>query len=97
MEHQAEQLIMNFCSCICVFLCSVSMLNEEWCWADKSVDVEVIDEDLKGLEFVHNGYVLACSLSHSITLVRQSTKLGFYKLFSNSQGHITTGPQHCHL
>ena len=41
-----------------------------------------------------------CYLIESVTvkfiLLTQITKLGFYVPF-NSQGHIGTGPQNCHL
>uniref|UniRef100_A0AAY4ATN9 Nodal modulator 1 n=1 Tax=Denticeps clupeoides TaxID=299321 RepID=A0AAY4ATN9_9TELE len=46
----------------------VSISQEEWCWKHKSLEVEVLDVDVIGLEFKQNGYILRCSLSHTITL-----------------------------
>ncbi|MBN3280176.1 NOMO1 protein, partial [Polyodon spathula] len=45
-----------------------SIGHEEWCWKHKSVEVEVLEEDLLGVEFKQTGYMLRCSLSHAITL-----------------------------
>ncbi|XP_030637275.1 nodal modulator 1 [Chanos chanos] len=46
----------------------VSIAHEEWCWKQKSVEVEVVDSDVLGVEFRQTGYMLRCSLSHAITL-----------------------------
>ncbi|KAF5902948.1 nodal modulator 1-like, partial [Clarias magur] len=46
----------------------VSIAHEEWCWKHKSVEVEVLDFDVEGVEFRQTGYMLRCSLSHAITL-----------------------------
>lgn len=48
---------------------SVTIPHEEWCWKHKSVEVEVLDSDVLGVEFRQIGYILRCSLSHAITLV----------------------------
>lgn len=48
---------------------SVSISHEEWCWKHKSVEVDVLDADVLGVEFRQIGYILRCSLSHAITLV----------------------------
>uniref|UniRef100_A0A667XUU7 NODAL modulator 1 n=1 Tax=Myripristis murdjan TaxID=586833 RepID=A0A667XUU7_9TELE len=45
-----------------------SISHEEWCWKHKSVEVEVVDSDVLGVEFRQIGYILRCSLSHAITL-----------------------------
>uniref|UniRef100_A0A4W6C0C7 NODAL modulator 1 n=1 Tax=Lates calcarifer TaxID=8187 RepID=A0A4W6C0C7_LATCA len=46
----------------------VSISHEEWCWKHKSMEVEVLDSDIVGVEFRQIGYILRCSLSHAITL-----------------------------
>ncbi|XP_019744926.1 nodal modulator 1 [Hippocampus comes] len=46
----------------------VSISHEEWCWKHKSMEVEVEDADILGVEFRQIGYILRCSLSHAITL-----------------------------
>lgn len=48
---------------------SVAISHEEWCWKQKSVEVEVMDSNVEGVEFRQTGYMLRCSLSHAITLV----------------------------
>lgn len=48
---------------------SVSISHEEWCWKHKSVELDVLDADVLGVEFRQIGYILRCSLSHAITLV----------------------------
>ncbi|XP_043945088.1 nodal modulator 1-like isoform X1 [Protopterus annectens] len=45
-----------------------SIIHDEWCWKNKSLELEVLDEDLAGIEFRQTGYMLRCSLSHAITL-----------------------------
>uniref|UniRef100_A0A8C1DMW2 Nodal modulator n=1 Tax=Cyprinus carpio carpio TaxID=630221 RepID=A0A8C1DMW2_CYPCA len=46
----------------------VSITQEEWCWKHKSVEIEVLDSYVEGVEFRQTGYLLRCSLSHAITL-----------------------------
>ncbi|XP_061578826.1 BOS complex subunit NOMO1 [Cololabis saira] len=46
----------------------VGISHEEWCWKHKSLEVEVLDMDVLGVEFRQIGYILRCSLSHAITL-----------------------------
>lgn len=56
----------------CLFvLCAfpVSIMHEDWCWKNKSLEVEVLEDDVSAIEFRQTGYMLRCSLSHAITLV----------------------------
>uniref|UniRef100_A0A8C5HDQ8 Nodal modulator 1-like n=1 Tax=Gouania willdenowi TaxID=441366 RepID=A0A8C5HDQ8_GOUWI len=46
----------------------VGISHEDWCWKHKSMEVEVVDSDVLGVEFRQIGYILRCSLSHAITL-----------------------------
>lgn len=46
----------------------VAISHEEWCWKQKSVEVEVVDSNVEGVEFRQTGFMLRCSLSHAITL-----------------------------
>uniref|UniRef100_A0A671LJX7 Nodal modulator 3-like n=1 Tax=Sinocyclocheilus anshuiensis TaxID=1608454 RepID=A0A671LJX7_9TELE len=46
----------------------VSITQEEWCWKHKSVEIDVLDSYIEGVEFRQTGYLLRCSLSHAITL-----------------------------
>ncbi len=48
----------------------MSITQEEWCWKHKSVEIDVLDSYVEGVEFRQTGYLLRCSLSHAITLVR---------------------------
>uniref|UniRef100_A0A8C2CBR5 Nodal modulator n=1 Tax=Cyprinus carpio TaxID=7962 RepID=A0A8C2CBR5_CYPCA len=48
----------------------VSITQEEWCWKQKLVEIDVLDSYVEGVEFRQTGYLLRCSLSHAITLVR---------------------------
>uniref|UniRef100_I3LLW7 Uncharacterized protein n=1 Tax=Sus scrofa TaxID=9823 RepID=I3LLW7_PIG len=45
-----------------------SIMHEDWCWKNKSLEVEVLEEDVSAVEFRQTGYMLRCSLSHAITL-----------------------------
>jgi hypothetical protein len=46
----------------------VNIVNEQWCWKAKSVDIEIIDKDLTNIEFKQTGFMLSANLSHSLTL-----------------------------
>uniref|UniRef100_A0A8C8RUX9 Nodal modulator 1 n=1 Tax=Pelusios castaneus TaxID=367368 RepID=A0A8C8RUX9_9SAUR len=46
----------------------ISIVHEDWCWKNKSLELEVMEEDVSGIEFRQTGYMLRCSLSHAITL-----------------------------
>uniref|UniRef100_A0A8B9CN81 Prealbumin-like fold domain-containing protein n=1 Tax=Anser brachyrhynchus TaxID=132585 RepID=A0A8B9CN81_9AVES len=46
----------------------ISIVHEDWCWKNKSLELEVMEEDVSGVEFRQTGYMLRCSLSHAITL-----------------------------
>ncbi|CAM5143363.1 unnamed protein product [Eretmochelys imbricata] len=46
----------------------ISIVHEDWCWKNKSLELEVLEEDVSGIEFRQTGYMLRCSLSHAITL-----------------------------
>ncbi|KAJ8298746.1 hypothetical protein KUTeg_022806 [Tegillarca granosa] len=46
----------------------VTLLHDSWCWKDKTLDVEVVDTDISGIEFVQTGYILKCSISHEVKL-----------------------------
>jgi len=47
----------------------VSVVNDQWCWKAKSINVEVSDSDLTSVDFTQTGFMLSASLSHSILLV----------------------------
>uniref|UniRef100_A0ABI7XGI1 Prealbumin-like fold domain-containing protein n=1 Tax=Felis catus TaxID=9685 RepID=A0ABI7XGI1_FELCA len=46
----------------------MSIMHEDWCWKNKSLEVEVLEDDVSTIEFRQTGYMLRCSLSHAITL-----------------------------
>lgn len=46
-----------------------TLLQDTWCWKDKTLEFEVVESDVNsGLDFFQNGYILKCSLSHEISL-----------------------------
>lgn len=51
-----------------------SIVREDWCWRNKSLELDVLEEDVSGVEFRQTGYMLRCSLSHAITLVGTNTR-----------------------
>lgn len=46
----------------------ISIVHEDWCWKNKSLELEVLDDDVSAVELRQTGYMLRCSLSHAITL-----------------------------
>lgn len=77
-----EQQFIHYCQC-CVFF-AVNIVHEEWCWKNRSLELDVVDHDLTGTEFRQTGYMLRCALSHAITLVSGilylSTSFLYYKV-----------------
>ena len=64
---------------------AVSLLHEEWCWKEKTADIEVTDKDVTDVAFVQSGYILSCSLSHDIRLVSdKSCDCGFFLFVARS-------------
>ncbi|KAM6940411.1 BOS complex subunit NOMO1 [Xenentodon cancila] len=86
----------------------VGISHEEWCWKHKSLEVEVLDSDVLGVEFRQIGYILRCSLSHAITLefFQDGTKpenVGVYNLSKgvnrfclSKPGVYKVTPRSCH-
>eukprot|EP00057_Strongylocentrotus_purpuratus_P025423 XP_011679897.1 PREDICTED: nodal modulator 1 [Strongylocentrotus purpuratus] len=58
---------------------SISVVQTSWCWSKSSLDVEVVDQDIGGLEFQQSGYVLHCHVSHPIELVYSLDPSASYK------------------
>ncbi|XP_029647558.1 nodal modulator 1 [Octopus sinensis] len=46
----------------------VAPLQDNWCWKEKSQEIEITNKDVTGLEFSQTGFILKCGLSHEITL-----------------------------
>ena len=45
-----------------------NVVMDTWCWKARSLDVEVTNSDISGLDFTHTGFILKCSVSHPITM-----------------------------
>ncbi|PVD27782.1 hypothetical protein C0Q70_12955 [Pomacea canaliculata] len=84
-----------------------SILQDTWCWKDKSVEVEVRDGDVSGISFTHTGYILKCSISHPITLnfahEKKSGSVGSFQLNKGTNrfclaqpGMYQLTPDSCH-
>ncbi|CAN2391607.1 carbohydrate binding, partial [Pristimantis euphronides] len=46
----------------------VSIVQEDWCWKNKSLEFDITEDDIADIDFRQTGYMLRCSLSHGITL-----------------------------
>ncbi|XP_074644327.1 BOS complex subunit NOMO3-like isoform X2 [Tubulanus polymorphus] len=42
----------------------VTVLEDTWCWKQKTQEVDVRNRDVSGVELVHSGYVVPYSISH---------------------------------
>lgn len=42
--------------------------RKKWCWDPSGIEVEVVNENVKDVQFIHSGYYLKCTISHNITL-----------------------------
>ncbi|XP_066273617.1 BOS complex subunit NOMO1-like [Branchiostoma lanceolatum] len=47
---------------------TVTVHQEQWCWKEASLTVNIANSDIQGLVFVQTGFMLKCSLSHDISL-----------------------------
>nr|XP_033819638.1 nodal modulator 1-like [Geotrypetes seraphini] len=86
----------------------MSIIHEDWCWKNKSSDLEVLEEDVMGIEFKQTGYMLRCSLSHAITLEfyqdgNEPENVGVYNLSKginrfclSKPGVYIVTPRSCH-
>lgn len=83
------------------------ILQDSWCWKNKSLEVEIKDSDVDNLKFIQTGYVLKCSLSHNISLrfalEGRSEVVGSFNLTKgvnifclNEPGVYTLTPKSCH-
>uniref|UniRef100_A0A3B3ZX66 Uncharacterized protein n=1 Tax=Periophthalmus magnuspinnatus TaxID=409849 RepID=A0A3B3ZX66_9GOBI len=80
----------------------VGIAHEEWCWKHKSMEVDVLDSDVLGVEFRQIGYILRCSLSHAITLefFQDGTKpenVGVYNLSKGVNRFCLSKPGKVHF
>lgn len=46
----------------------VSILNDQWCWKNRSFDIDIVDKNQMDVDFDQFGYMLSCSLSHNAVL-----------------------------
>ena len=86
----------------------VTILNEDWCWKEKSVTVELKDKDARDVTFEHNGFALSCSVSHGVRLdfVHDTNKQqagsfdvakGMNKFCLEKAGVYSLLPHSCHV
>ncbi|CAB3977797.1 Nodal modulator 1 [Paramuricea clavata] len=83
------------------------VLQDLWCWKNKSLDIVIQDSDVDNIQFIQSGYVLKCSLTHNITLhfalEGSSEVVGSFNLTKgvnifclNEPGIYTLTPRSCH-
>ncbi|XP_006814110.1 BOS complex subunit NOMO1 [Saccoglossus kowalevskii] len=84
-----------------------TVIQDEWCWKEKTVQFEVVDKDVGGVEFVQSGFVMKCTTSHSMILeyVHTATSKSGGKLTADKglnqfcllqSGQYTFTPHSCH-
>ena len=47
----------------------MTVLRDNLCWKEKTIDIEVINENIGSLNFQQTGYILKCTISHAVSLV----------------------------
>ncbi|XP_028401177.1 nodal modulator 1-like [Dendronephthya gigantea] len=83
------------------------VLQDLWCWKNKSLDVMIMEKVVTDMQFIQSGYVLKCSLTHNITLhfalEGSSEVVGSFNLTKgvnifclNEPGVYTLTPKSCH-
>lgn len=84
----------------------VSVVQDDWCWKSKSLDVEIDDRELTGLSFEQIGFFLPVSSSHDVevsySIDRQPSekltiKAGTSKHCLPQAGRYVFTPQSCHV
>lgn len=71
-EKNHLYILSIYLHCICVvfiFGNLVSILNDQWCWKNRSFEIDIVDKNQMDIDFHQFGYMLSCSLSHNAVLV----------------------------
>ncbi|KAL3886602.1 hypothetical protein ACJMK2_026586 [Sinanodonta woodiana] len=64
----------------------VTLLRDSWCWKNKTLEFEIIDKNVDDLAFVQTGFILKCTISHSINLNFAQEKEGSVGSFQLNKG-----------
>jgi len=79
----------------------LSPLREKWCWEPRTVEVEVKDVNMEGIQFNHVGFLLRCTISHNVTLnftlEGSSKQVGSFSLKMGKNKFCLTAPGVYHL
>lgn len=85
----------------------LSVLQDDWCWKSKTIDVELVNSDLSDLMFEQTGFAFAISSTHEVDLkftVNGETngelltvKTGISKHCLPRAGHYVFTPKSCHV
>ena len=85
----------------------LAVLQDDWCWKSKSIDVELVDSDLSDVVFEQTGFTFAVSSSHEVDLTYtidgqttddiQKVKTGTSKHCLPRAGHYVFTPRSCHV
>lgn len=85
----------------------VSVVQDDWCWQSKSLDVDIQDQELTGLSFEQIGFFLPVSSSHDVEVSysidaqpseeKLKIKAGTSKHCLPKAGHYVFTPQSCHV
>lgn len=85
----------------------LAILQDDWCWTSKTIDVELVDADLTNLVFEQIGFAFSVSSSHEVDLQYavdgQSTndviqvKTGISKHCLSQAGRYVFIPKSCHV
>lgn len=85
----------------------LAVLQDDWCWKSKSIDVELVDEDISDLTFEQTGFAFAVSSSHEVDLTYtidgqanddiQKVKTGTSKHCLPRAGRYLFTPKSCHV
>lgn len=85
----------------------LSVLQDDWCWKSKTIDVELVDSDQSDLVFEQTGFAFAISSSHEVDLTFTvdgegsdellTVKAGVSKHCLPRAGHYVFTPKSCHV
>ncbi len=85
----------------------LSVLQDDWCWKAKTIDVELVDGDHSDLTFEQTGFAFAVSSSHEVDLAYTidgqpsedllTVKTGTSKHCLPRAGHYVFTPKSCHV
>ena len=64
---------------------TVTVMRDSLCWKEKTVEFEVGNQNVDNLQFLQTGYILKCTISHPVKLVRNYQCSQYWSMSCNNK------------